>query len=139
VVDSSFHAQCVNREFQRMFGYSDAQILSQPIDSLILPPDRAAEAHWIAQCLQRGEQLTLETQRRHRDGTLLDVSLSTAPLIVNGRSAAFYFVYRDISDRKRAEALNSALYRRRKSLRHSGSAAVLRRHPRHRRRTHARS
>ena len=44
VVDSSFHAQCVNREFQRMFGYSDAQTLSQPIDSLILPPDRAAEA-----------------------------------------------------------------------------------------------
>jgi PAS domain S-box-containing protein len=111
VVDSSFHAQCVNREFQRIFGYSDAQTLSQPIDSLILPPDRAAEAHWIAQCLQRGEQLTLETQRRHRDGTLLDVSLSTAPLIVNGRSAAFYFVYRDISDRKRAETLNSALYR----------------------------
>ena len=35
----------------------------------------------------------------------------TAPLIVNGRSAAFYFVYRDISDRKRAEALSSALYR----------------------------
>ncbi|MGB7822229.1 MAG: PAS domain S-box protein, partial [Candidatus Sulfotelmatobacter sp.] len=111
VVDSSFHAQCVNREFQRMFGYSGAQTLSQPIDSLILPPDRAAEAHWIAQCLQRGEQLTLETQRRHSDGTLLDVSLSTAPLIVNGRSAAFYFVYRDISDRKRAENLSSALYR----------------------------
>ncbi|MGA9555070.1 MAG: PAS domain S-box protein, partial [Candidatus Sulfotelmatobacter sp.] len=74
VVDSSFRVQCVNREFQRMFGYSDAQTLSQPIDSLILPPDRAAEANWIAQCLQRGEQLTLETQRRHRDGALLDVS-----------------------------------------------------------------
>src|SRR5208282_3556495 len=90
---------------------SEAQIPSQPIDSLILPTDRAAEAQWIAQCLQRGEQLSLETQRRHSDGTLLDVSLSTAPLIVNGRSAAFYFVYRDISDRKRAENLSSALYR----------------------------
>jgi two-component system, cell cycle sensor histidine kinase and response regulator CckA len=110
VVDSSFHAQCVNREFQRVFGYTEAQTLSQPIDSLILPADRAAEAQWIVQCLQRGEQLSLETQRRHRDGTLLDVSLSTAPLIVNGRSAAYYFVYRDISDRKRAETLNSALF-----------------------------
>jgi len=110
VVDASFRAQCVNREFQHLFGYSEAQTLSQPIDSLILPPDRAAEAQWIAQCLQRGEPLTLETQRRHRDGTLLDVSLSTAPLIVNGRSAAYYFVYRDVSDRKRAETLNSALF-----------------------------
>jgi PAS domain S-box-containing protein len=110
VVDSSFRAQCVNREFQRMFGYSEAQTLAQPVDSLILPADRAAEAQWIAQCLQRGEQLTLETQRRHRDGTLFDVSLSTAPLIINGRNAAYYFVYRNISDRKRAETLNAALF-----------------------------
>jgi two-component system cell cycle sensor histidine kinase/response regulator CckA len=111
IVDPSFHAQCVNREFQRLFGYSAAQILSHSIDSLILPPDRSPEAHWISQCLQRGEQITLETQRRHHDGTLLDVSLSTAPLMANGRSAGFYFVYRDITERKRAEALNSALYR----------------------------
>jgi two-component system cell cycle sensor histidine kinase/response regulator CckA len=110
VVDSSFRAQCVNREFQRMFGYSVAQALAQPIDSLILPSDRAAEAQWIAQCLQRGEQITLETQRCHRDGTTLDVSLSAAPLMVNGRSAAFYFTYRDISERKRTETLNAALY-----------------------------
>src|SRR5271156_2164997 len=110
VVDSSFRAQCVNREFQRMFGYTAAQTLAQPIDSLILPPDRAAEAQWIAQCLQRGEQISLETQRRHRDRTTLDVSLSAAPLIVNGRSSAFYFTYRDISERKRTETLNAALY-----------------------------
>ena len=94
-----------------MFGYSAAQILAHPIDSLILPPDRAAEAHWISQCLQRGEQITLETQRRRQDGTLLDVSVSTAPLIVDGRTTAFYALYRDISERKRAEALSSALYR----------------------------
>ncbi len=111
VVDSSFRAQCVNREFQRLFGYSATQTLGRAIDSLILPSDRAPEAQWIAQCLQRGEQLTLETQRRHRDGTLLDVSVTTAPLIVNGRTLSYYVLYRDISDRKRAEALSSALYR----------------------------
>jgi two-component system, cell cycle sensor histidine kinase and response regulator CckA len=111
VADLSFRTQCVNREFQRLFGFSSAQVLSQPVDALILPPERAAEAHWIAQCLERGELITLETQRRHRDGTLLDVSLTTAPLLNKGRSAAFYLLYRDISDRKRAEALNSVLYR----------------------------
>jgi PAS domain S-box-containing protein len=111
IVDTSFRAQCVNQEFQRMFGYSAAQVLTHAIDSLILPADRTAEAQWIAQCVQRGEQITLETQRRHRDGTLLDVSLTTAPLLVQGRTAAFYILYRDISDRKRAEALKSVLYR----------------------------
>ena len=110
VVDASFRGQCVNREFQRLFGYSAEQILSQRVDSLILPPERAPEFHWISQCLDRGEKISLETQRRHRDGTLLDVSVSAAPLMVNGLSAGFYVAYRDISDRKRAEALNSALY-----------------------------
>jgi len=111
VVDAGFHTQCVNREFQRMFGYSASQVMGQPIDSLILPPDRAAESDWITQCLQRGEQITLETQRRRHDGSLLDVSISAVPLIVAGKPKAFYAHYRDISARKRAETLSSALYR----------------------------
>jgi two-component system cell cycle sensor histidine kinase/response regulator CckA len=111
IVDASFHTQCVNQEFQRMFGYSAAETLSHSIDELIFPPDRSAEAQWIAQCLQRGERLTLETQRRCKDGSLLDVSVSSAPLIIDGQTVAFYAVYRDISERKRAEALSSALYR----------------------------
>ena len=111
VVDAGLYTQCVNREFQRMFGYSASQAMGQPIDSLILPPDRAAESDWITQCLQRGEQITLETQRRRHDGSLLDVSVSAVPLIVAGKPNAFYAHYRDISARKRAEALSSALYR----------------------------
>ena len=111
ITDASFRTQCVNHEFQRMFGYSAAETLGQPIDELIFPADRAAEAQWIAQCLQRGEPLILETQRRCKDGTLLDVCVSSAPLIIEGRTVAFYAVYRDISERKRAEALSSALYR----------------------------
>jgi two-component system, cell cycle sensor histidine kinase and response regulator CckA len=111
VVDASFRTLCVNQEFQRIFGYTAAQILGQSIDAFIFPPDRAAEVQWIAQCLQRGERLTLETQRRCKDGTLLDVSVSSAPLIIDGGTVAFYAIYRDISERKRAEALSSALYR----------------------------
>jgi PAS domain S-box-containing protein len=111
ITDANFRGQCINQEFQTMFGYSAAETLGRPIDEIIFPPDRAAEAQWIAQCLQRGEPLTLETQRRCKDGTLLDVCVSSAPLIIDGQAVAFYAIYRDISERKRAEALSSALYR----------------------------
>src|ERR1700720_3428988 len=111
IVDGSFHTLCVNLEFQRMFGYSAAQIMGQSVHDLILPSERAAESEWIVQCLRRGERITLETQRRCSDGTLLEVSLSSSPLVIDGRTAAFYAIYRDISERKRAEALSSALYR----------------------------
>jgi two-component system cell cycle sensor histidine kinase/response regulator CckA len=111
IVDRSFHTQCINQEFQRMFGYSAAQILGKTVDQLIFPPDRAAESKWLIQCLERGEHITLETQRLCKDGSLLDVSVSAAPLIIDGQTVAFYAIYRDISERKRAEALSSALYR----------------------------
>src|SRR5580693_9031941 len=111
IVDTSFRGQCVNQEFQRLFGYSAAQVLGKPVNQLIFPLDRAAEAEWIMQCLERGEQITLETQRLAKDGTLLDVSVSSAPLIIDGQTVAFYAIYRDVSERKRAEVLSSALYR----------------------------
>src|SRR5258708_39527663 len=94
-----------------MSGFPAAEPLGGSIDELISPGDRAAEAQWVAQCLQRGEPLSLETQRRCKDGTLLDFFVSSAPLIIEGRAVAFYAIYRDISERKRAEALSSALYR----------------------------
>src|ERR1700691_3312056 len=111
IVDASFRGQCVNQEFQRLFGHSAAQVLGKPVNQLIFPPDRAAEAEWIMQCLERGEHIALETQRLAKDGSLLDVSVSSAPLIIDGQTVAFYAIYRDISERKRAEALSSALYR----------------------------
>src|SRR5580700_7951571 len=111
VLDARFRTQCVNREFQRMFGYSASQAMGQPIDSLIVPTDRAPESDWAATCLRRGEQITLESQRSRHDGSLVDVSISAAPLIIGGQTVAFYAIYSDISERKRAEALSSALYR----------------------------
>jgi two-component system cell cycle sensor histidine kinase/response regulator CckA len=111
IVDIAFHVECVNPEFERLFGFTASDLLNKSIDDLVFPPDRLAEAQWIAQCLQRGEKLTLETQRLCKDGSLLDVSVSSAPIIVDGKVQAFYAVYRDISERKRAEALSSALYR----------------------------
>jgi two-component system, cell cycle sensor histidine kinase and response regulator CckA len=111
IVDPSFRTLCVNLEFERLFGYTADETLGKPIDPLILPEDRAAEVQWIAQCLQSGQQLTLETQRRHRNGALLDVSLTTAPLIVNGQTSGYYILYRNISDHKRTATISSALYR----------------------------
>ncbi len=111
IADLSLRVQCVNPEFERMFGYTAAQALGQRIDTLVLPPDRAAEAHWMEQSLQRGEQIAIDTRRIHQNGAQMEVAIFTAPLLVNGRPAAYYFIYRNISDRKRAEDLSSALYR----------------------------
>ena len=74
-------------------------------------PDRGAETRWIADLLVKGQKVVLETKRQRKDGTLLDVFISAAPIVINGEQVAICVLYRDISEQKRAEALHSALYR----------------------------
>ena len=100
-----------NETFSLMFGYDANEVAGQPLENLVVPPDRLAESRWITEAVSKGERIILETQRRKKDGSLLDVSVSCAPLVLNGTVEGFYAGYHDISDRKRVEALSSALYR----------------------------
>jgi two-component system, cell cycle sensor histidine kinase and response regulator CckA len=111
IADSSHRVLLANETFVRMFEYQAAEVVGQPLENLVVPPDRIAESRWVTEALAKGQRITLETQRRKKDGTLLDVSVSCAPLLRDGKMAGFYAGYHDISDRKRVEALSSALYR----------------------------
>jgi PAS domain S-box-containing protein len=111
ISDLTHHIVWANETFLRMFSYKSDDVIGHLLENLVVPPDRLAESRWVAETLAKGERITLETRRRKKDGTLLDVSVSCAPLVRDGKMAGFYAGYRDISDRKRVEALSSALYR----------------------------
>jgi len=111
IADNQHGVLLANETFVRMFEYETAEVVGKPLENLVVPPDRLAESNWISEALNGGQQITLETQRRKKDGALVDVSLSCAPLLLNGKMEGFYAGYHDISDRKRVEALSSALYR----------------------------
>jgi len=111
ILDPEFRITRVNGEFTRMFGFAPKEALGRRIDSLIVPPDRSSETHWISDLLAQGQKVAIETKRQHKDGTLLDVFISGAPVVAGGKQVAIYALYRDITEPKRVEALNSALYR----------------------------
>lgn len=111
IADSEHRVVWANQTFMAMFGYAAGEIVGQPLESLVVPSSRLAESKWVTESLAKGERTTLETKRRKKDGTLLDVSVSCAPLLLDGKVVGFYTGYHDISDRKRVEALSSALYR----------------------------
>ena len=111
IADTDHRVLWANQTFSRMFGYDPSEILGQPLENLVVPAERLAESQWVTESLAKGERITLETKRRRKDGALLDVSVSCAPLLLDGEVAGFYAGYHDISDRKRVEALSSALYR----------------------------
>src|SRR5581483_6491431 len=101
----------VNSEFTRVFGFTAEEAVGRRIDDLIVPADRKAETRWIGERLSEGEKVLLETKRQRKDGSLVDVVISSAPVVIDGKTVGVYAIYRDISDQKRAEILSSALYR----------------------------
>ncbi len=111
IADLSQRVLFANDTFARMFGYERKEIVGQSLEHLVVPEDRMAESRWVSESLERGESITLETRRKRRDGSLLDVSVTCTPLRQEGKISGFYAGYHDISDRKRVEALSSALYR----------------------------
>jgi two-component system, cell cycle sensor histidine kinase and response regulator CckA len=111
IADGEQRVLWANATFARMFGYATNEILGQPLENLVVPAERLAESRWVSEALEKGERITLETKRRKKDGALVDVSVSCAPLWRDGKVVGFYAGYHDISDRKRVEALSSALYR----------------------------
>ena len=88
----------------------------------------------------KGERITLETKRRKKDGTLLDVSVSCAPLLAGREDGR---LLRRISRHFRSQARRGAefraLPRRRKEQQRARSAAVLCRCARHCRRVDVRA
>lgn len=94
-----------NAGAEKMFGYAADEMLGRPILHLI-PPDRHEEEGRILERIKRGEGVEgLETLRRTKDRTLIDVSVSVSPVRDGeGRVMGASKVARNITERRRAEA-----------------------------------
>jgi sigma-B regulation protein RsbU (phosphoserine phosphatase) len=93
----------VNAEFTRIFGYSREEAVGQPIDDLVAPAGYREEAADISRRVLRGHRIDLDTKRRRKDGSLFDVSILGAPIIIDGKQEGDYAIYRDITERKKTE------------------------------------
>ncbi len=91
-----------NRSAERLFGFSAAEAVGRHI-SIIIPDDRLHEEDTIIDHIRNGRRIEhFETVRQHKNGTLLDISLTISPVrdkegVIVGASK----IARDISERKR--------------------------------------
>jgi len=103
-VDKEGIVKSWNPAAQKIFGWSAREALGHFIP--VVPPDRKAEFHTILNKVLKGEQIHgLTVKRWRKNGKLIDVSLSTAPLQdIEGRIVGTMGIVEDITERKEAEA-----------------------------------
>jgi PAS domain S-box-containing protein len=102
VVDGDNRVQRVNPRFQDLFGYSSGEVIGRELDDLIVPAaDRAAARGFNRQAQETGRAVA-EVDRQRKDGRIVPVRLSAAP-VEGGVSGDLFVQYEDISERRQAE------------------------------------
>ena len=93
-----------NAGAQRIFGYSEAEAVGQPI-TILIPPELRHEEATILKTVRAGERIHhRETVRVTKSGQRLNVSLSISPMRdSSGRVIGISKIARDITERKRSE------------------------------------
>jgi PAS domain S-box-containing protein len=92
-----------NNDFLDLFGFRDDEVVGQPLDEIIAPEDFREIAMSITEKVTMGDSVSLETVRQRKDGTLIDVSVLASPIFVDETLVGVYGIYRNITDRKKAE------------------------------------
>jgi PAS domain S-box-containing protein len=93
----------VNREFTNLYGFTPEEAIGQYVSDLIVPDDQRDESGKMREALARGERVEAELTRKRKDGSRLSVSFVAAPVKVEGNTPEIFSIYRDITERKRAE------------------------------------
>ena len=92
-----------NAGAERLFGYSEPEIIGESILRLV-PPERADEEHEILRRLASGSVERFDTVRLHKDGHPVHLSVTSSPIRdSSGSLIGVAKVARDISERRRAE------------------------------------
>jgi len=95
-----------NTAAERLFGYSAAEAVGQPI-GLVIPTDRTAEERILLGRVAARERVEhYETTRRRKDGTAVEVSISLAPILnASGEVVGASKTARDLTAQRKSEAV----------------------------------
>ena len=105
--DASGHIDYVNPGAEKMFGYSSAELLHQPLTVLISEQAGSSQPDGLLSYLASGDGPAsgkmLDLAGRRQNGTEFSVDLSFGRWVSNGKTH-FAAIIRDVTDRKKVEA-----------------------------------
>jgi len=97
-----FHIRDINPRFTELFAYSLDEIKGKDINDVVVPSGKLEEAEMLDGKAEKG-YVYYDTVRKKKDGSLVPVSVSAAPITVEGKLVGHVALYKDISELKRTE------------------------------------
>jgi diguanylate cyclase (GGDEF)-like protein/PAS domain S-box-containing protein len=104
VVERGHRVVYANQAFTRIFGYTAEEVLGGRLRDFILPESRMKECSQVERELLQGGVASLETERKKKDGGVVEVAFEARPLLEDGKLSGLVFTFREIGERKRIEA-----------------------------------
>jgi two-component system sensor histidine kinase/response regulator len=118
VADEQGIVRDANPGFEALFGWTAAEARGRALNDLLVPSGEVGRAEQLDQSVRSGKPVTIEVERRHKDGRLVPVRASAARVegapAGGGEGAGELFVmYEDMAEELRArraleEAKNAA-------------------------------
>ncbi|RYU62481.1 response regulator [Methylolobus aquaticus] len=103
VTDPLGRINSLNPAFEGIFGYVPTETLGQALDAVIRPPaDGAEDAARLAQAIRDQKTVRSVTQRARKDGSVVDVEISSTPVYVADQWVGSLTIFHDVSDHIRA-------------------------------------
>jgi PAS domain S-box-containing protein len=101
-LDTGMHVLDVNPRFTCLFGYSLEEARGKHIDDLVVPENLLEEGRKLGREAAEG-YVYHDTVRKTKEGILIPVSVSAAPVYVQSELKGYVWLYKDISQQKSAE------------------------------------
>jgi PAS domain S-box-containing protein len=100
-LDVNLHILDVNPRFHELFWYTLEEVRGKNINDTIVPEGKMDETKMLDE--KASDNIYFDTVRKRKDGLLIPVSVSAAPMKIIDELVGYVVIYKDISEVKKAE------------------------------------
>lgn len=103
LLDKKHRVIKVNKKFETLFGFKQAEIINKDIDNFILPEEAFLKGEKYTARVKKGQKIQGEEIRKNKNGDRINVFLQGFPIKMADGQIGSYALYNDITERKKKE------------------------------------